>query len=174
MVTLKFGKATSLVGFSTSKTAQFNSLPAARIVRELVQNSLDAAKEAKTYPAIVRFRVAAAKESDIPDIQGHSTVLQSASEHHKKDSGGKLPEPAQEAVNRISEGLETIRKGKALLLSVTDNGIGLDAKRMLSLLGDGASAKPEPQTGAYGVGAPRPAGAVRHQIYAIRRTHQRW
>ena len=39
MVTLKFGKANSVVGFSTLKTSRFNDLPPARIVRELVQNS---------------------------------------------------------------------------------------------------------------------------------------
>ena len=46
MVTLKFGKANSVVGFSTLKTSRFYDLPPARIVRELVQNSLDVAKEA--------------------------------------------------------------------------------------------------------------------------------
>ena len=37
MVTLKFGKANSVVGFSTLKTSRFNDLPPARIVRELNQ-----------------------------------------------------------------------------------------------------------------------------------------
>jgi hypothetical protein len=141
MATLKFGRATSLVGFSSLKTARFNNLPPARIVRELIQNSLDAAKEASVSPAIVRFQVGSLKRRDIPDFQGHSKALQKAIEYHKKESGGKLPEPAQEAVNRINAGLDAISGGKASVLSVTDNGIGLDAKRMQSLLGDGASTK---------------------------------
>ena len=167
MATLKFGKANSLVGFSSLKTARFNNLPPARIVRELVQNSLDAAKEAGVTPAIVRFGVRKAKRSDIPDFQGHSRAIQKAMEHHKKESGGKLPEPAQEAVNRINGGLDAVKKGKASLLSVTDNGIGLDAKRMQSLLGDGASAKPDPLTGAYGVGhlAPLALSDIRYMLY---------
>ena len=167
MATLKFGKANSLVGFSSLKTARFNNLPPARIVRELVQNSLDAAKEAGVAPAIVRFGVRKANRSDIPDFQGHSRAVQKAVEHHKKESGGKLPEPAQEAVNRISGGLDAVRRGKASLLSVTDNGIGLDAKRMQSLLGDGASTKPDPLTGAYGVGhlAPVALSDIRYMLY---------
>ena len=167
MVTLKFGRATSLVGFSSLKTARFNNLPPARIVRELIQNSLDAAKEAGVAPAIVRFRVKELKRSDIPDFQGHSRALQKATEYHKRESGGKLPEPAQEAVNRINAGMDAIRKGNALLLSVTDNGIGLDTKRMQSLLGDGASTKQDALTGAYGVGhlAPLALSDIRYMIY---------
>ncbi len=167
MATLKFGKATALVGFSSLKTARFNDLPAARIVRELVQNSLDAAKEAKVNPAIVRFHARPAKKSDIPDIQGLSKALKSATAYHKKANSGKLPEPAQEAVNRINAGLNDIKKGKAFLLSVTDNGIGLDAKSMQSLLGDGASTKRDPSTGAYGVGhlAPLALSDIRYMMY---------
>ena len=167
MATLKFGKATSLVGFSSLKTARFNNLPPARIVRELVQNSLDAAKEAGVTPAIVRFGVRKARSSDIPDFPGHSRAIQKAAEHHKNEGGGKLPEPAQEAVNRINAGLEAVMKGRASLLSVTDNGIGLDTKRMQSLLGDGASTKQDPLTGAYGVGhlAPLALSDIRYMLY---------
>ena len=167
MTTLKFGKANNLVGFSTSKTSRFNSLPAARIVRELVQNSLDAAKEADVTPAIIRFRVRRTDTTEVPDFQGHSTALQKAWTYHTKESGGKLPEPAEEAVNRIKEGLEGIKSGKAFLLSVTDNGIGLDSKRMHSLLGDGASTKEDNLTGAYGVGhlAPVALSDIRYMLY---------
>ncbi len=167
MATLKFGRATSFVGFSSLKTARFNNLPPARIVRELIQNSLDAAKEAGVAPAIVRFRFRRATRSDIPDFQGHSRAMQKAMEHHKNESGGKLPEPAQEAVNRINAGLDAVKKGRASLLSVTDNGIGLDPKRMQSLLGDGASTKQDPLTGAYGVGhlAPLALSDIRYMLY---------
>ena len=167
MTTLKFGKANSLVGFSTLKTSRFNSLPAARIVRELIQNSLDAAKEVNVTPAIVRFRVTEADHTEIPDFQGHSKALQQATTYHMKESGGKLPEPAEEAVNRIKAGLDTINSGRGLVLSVTDNGIGLDSKRMHSLLGDGASTKPDPLTGAYGVGhlAPLALSDIRYMLY---------
>lgn len=167
MATLKFGKANAVVGFSSSKTARFNNLPPARIVRELIQNSLDAAKEAGVSPAIVRFKVRKARRSDVPDLQGLSRATQRATEHHKRESGGKLPEPAQEAVARINAGLDAVKKGGAVLLSVTDNGIGLDAKRMQSLLGDGASTKQDPLTGAYGVGhlAPLALSDIRYMLY---------
>ena len=65
MATLKFGRATSLVGFSSLKTARFNNLPPARIVRELIQNSLDAAKEASVSPTAVRFQVSELKRNDM-------------------------------------------------------------------------------------------------------------
>ena len=176
MATLKFGKSNSVVGFSSSKTARFNNLPPARIVRELVQNSLDAAKEAGVTPAIVRFRVRKVERSDIPDFQGLSRAVQRGHKHHKKESGGKLPEPAQEAVNRIRSGLNAVKKERALLLSVTDNGIGLDPKRMQSLLGDGASTKQDPLTGAYGVGhlAPLALSDIRYMLYGgITKTGER-
>ena len=166
MVTLKFGRATSLVGFSSLKTSRFNNLPAARIVRELVQNSLDAAKEAGVT-AIVRFRVEKTEGKDIPDLEGLARAFLNAETHHRKLNGGKLPEPAQGAVNGVKEGLQAINQGKAWMLSVTDNGIGLDVNRMNSLLGDGAGTKPDPATGAYGVGhlAPLALSDIRYMMY---------
>ena len=172
MATLKFGKANSLVGFSSLKTSRFNNLPPARIVRELVQNSLDAAKEAGVSPAIVRFGVRKARMSDVPDFQGHSRAVQKAMEHHKKESGGKLPEPAQEAVNRINDGLDAVKKGKASLLSVTDNGIGLDAKKDAIPLGRRRQHQTGPPHRSIWGRPPRPTGAIRHQVHAIRRRHE--
>ena len=118
-------------------------------------------------PTTARLPSSLNSYNDIPDFQGHSRALEKAAEYYKKDNGGKLPEPAQEAVNRIKAGLDAIIKGKGSVLSVTDNGIGLDAKRMQSLLGDGASTKQDALTGAYGVGhlAPLALSDIRYMLY---------
>ena len=55
MTTLKFGQTVSAKGFTSLETSSFNDLPPARIIRELIQNSLDAAAEAKERTAVVRF-----------------------------------------------------------------------------------------------------------------------
>ena len=152
MATLKFGHATSNDGFTSLNTAAFNDLPPARIVRELIQNSLDAAAEADEPTAEIMFRVEDIRRKDIPDIRGYTSSFQKAVAHQTKRNDGYLPDPAIEVVDRIQTALDAIVNGNAKLLSVTDNGIGLDIKRMNSILADGASAKSVSASGSYGVG----------------------
>lgn len=167
MAALQFGTANSNDGFTTHSTASFNDLPPARIVRELIQNSLDAAVEAGEPAAYVTFRVDAVRRGDVPDLQGYTRAFQKAVTYQTGRNDGELPDPAHEVVNRIRGGLNDIKAGNARMLSVTDNGVGLDIKRMNSLLSDGASAKAASASGSYGVGhlAPMALSDIRYVLY---------
>ncbi|MDD9989843.1 MAG: hypothetical protein OXQ31_26480 [Spirochaetaceae bacterium] len=166
--TLKFGKATLNEGFTPHSTASFSDLRPARIVRELIQNSLDAAVvEADEETAIMRFDVERIRRRQIPDVKGYRAAFDKAIRYQTKFSGSELPDAAQQVVEHIANGLTDAANGKATLLSVSDNGIGLDKKRMNSLLGDGSSAKSEDSSGSYGVGhlAPMSLSDIRYMLY---------
>lgn len=166
---LKFGPANSNEGFTPLSTASFSDLRPARIVRELIQNSLDAAVvEAGEDTAIMRFRVDSISRRQLPDVGGYKKAFEKSVKYQTHISGGKLPDAAQQVVNQIKEGINNLKTGEATLLSVMDNGVGLDKKRMNSLLGDGSSAKSGESSGSYGVGhlAPMALSDIRYMLYA--------
>ena len=167
MAALQFGSANSNDGFTTYNTASFNDLHPARIVRELIQNSLDAAAEAGEPVAHVTFRVDPVHRRDIPDLRGFTGAFRKAVDYQTMRNDGKLPDPAQQVVDRIQVGLDEITAGDAKMLSVSDNGVGLDIKRMNSLLSDGASVKSTSASGSYGVGhlAPMALSDIRYVLY---------
>ena len=154
-----------MTGFTGFDTASFNDLRPSRIVRELIQNSLDAAVEADEKTAVVRFRVAKIGRSDVPDIEGYEDHFRVAVEEHK--GNGELSDAAQQVVINIEDALDLLNKGKHYSLSILDNGIGLDEKRMTSLLGQGTSVKSTEASGSYGVGhlASIPTSALRYVLY---------
>ena len=167
MANLKFGVATSNDGFTSFGTAAFNDLPPARIVRELIQNSLDAAVEGAETTAKVRFKVDTLRKEDVPDLEGFVDAFNKAVDHQTMIGDGVLPDAAEEVVSRIQRGLNSIDEGEGKLLVVVDNGVGLDKKRMNSLLADGASGKPNSASGSYGVGhlAPIALSDIRYMLY---------
>lgn len=168
MTTLKFGQANSNEGFTPLSTTQFNDLPPDRIVRELLQNSLDAAAEADEDTTQIRFHTETVRSQDIPDLKGYTAAFKSAVSYHKKINEGKLSDAASEVVNRIEDGLKDIKAGKSVLLSVIDNGVGLNPDRMGRLLGEGSSGKSAAASGSYGVGhlAPISLSNIRYILYA--------
>ena len=168
MATLKFGTANSKDGFTPLSTTQFNDQPKARIVRELIQNSLDAANEAGEDTTQIHFRTETVRSQDIPDINGYAAAFKSAVNYHRKINDGKLPDAAAEVVSRIKDGLNDIKDGKSVLLSIIDNGVGLNADRMDRLLGEGSSGKTDAASGSYGVGhlAPISLSDIRYILYA--------
>ena len=166
--TLKFGDAASNEGFTPLSTASFSDLRPARIVRELIQNSLDAAvMEAGEDTAIMRFQVDGITRRQIPDLKGYKRAFEKAVKYQTKRRNGKLPDAAQQVVDHIRAGLLNLKSGKATLLSVMDNGIGLDTVKMESLLGEGSSAKSGDSSGSYGIGhlAPMALSDIRYMLY---------
>lgn len=168
MATLKFGPTVSAKGFTSIETSIFNNLPPATIVRELIQNSLDAAVEAEEATAIIRFRLETVLLSEIPDAKGYQKAFSKAVQYWKdRSNSGNLADPAQQVVDRIENAFESLAQGKATVLSVLDNGVGLDEKRMDSLMSDGASEKQYDLSGSYGVGhlAPMALSDIRYMLY---------
>ncbi len=160
---LHFGPG-STSGFTPAGIAAFDDLRPAAVVRELIQNSLDAARLAKTSPAIVRFRLSEAELSRIPGIENYKYAFRKAVETQKQLAGGQLARQAELVKNRIAT---TFPEDRVEFLSILDNGIGLDEKKMTALLSDGVSVKGKGATGTYGNGHSTaiPASNLRYVLY---------
>ena len=161
---LKFGPTTKKSGFTALNSALFSDLRPARIVRELIQNSLDAAVEAGEPTARVEFIIEPITDKDVPDLAEYKKHFVGA----VKDARDSLSGNALQAVNDIRGALGRLASDDGdSCLFVMDNGVGLDEDRMTSLLGDGASAKSEGASGSYGVGhlASIPASDLRYALY---------
>lgn len=151
-------------GFTPSGIATFSDLRPAAVVRELIQNSLDAAVEAKEETAVVRFRLTVVKRASVPGMKGYRNAFFAAVRTQEDNVGGTLPSQAQ----RVVRVMRTAVKRKELdVLAVLDNGIGLDDSRMTALLSDGISAKGGAATGTFGNGhsVAIPASDLRYVLY---------
>ena len=160
---LKFGPGPS-AGFSAAGIAAFDDLRPAAVVRELLQNSLDAARSARVPVAAVRFRLTSVAREDIPGIAAYEAAFRSALERQRDPKSGALPGQAKLIADRIEDALAAPRLD---VLSVVDNGVGLDERRMNALLSDGVSAKEDRATGTYGNGhfTAVPASDLRYVLY---------
>lgn len=160
---LHFGPGTN-IGFTPSGVSAFDNLRPAAVVRELIQNSLDAARSGKVVPAAVHFQRMQMERDDIPGIKRYTTAFRQATETQRNMMGGELASQAKLVVKRIERALSRPTLG---LLCVLDNGIGLNEQRMNALLSDGVSAKEGNATGTYGNGHSTaiPASDLRYVLY---------
>lgn len=152
-------------GFTPVGMAAFADLRPAAVVRELVQNSLDAAREVGARPAVVRFRTTTVQTEEIPGIRSYCAAFEAAIRHQKKLNGGSLPAQAQIVVDTIEGALA--QKEQAVMF-VSDNGVGMNKSRMDAILGDGISIQSNSSsTGSYGNGhsVPIPASDLRYVLY---------
>ena len=147
-------------GFTPSGISGFSDLKPAAIVRELIQNSLDAAIEANVAIAKIRIRLTCCKKGEIPGIQEYEKAFEDAVETHKKGLGSQ----ASRVVDVIKKAL---RQENHVVLSVLDNGIGLNDFKMNALLSDGISVKGGNAMGTYGNGHSTiiPASGLRYVLY---------
>ena len=161
---LLFGPGASS-GFTPTGIAAFGNLRPAAVVRELIQNALDAARAAKVRTARVRFELTRARRDAIPGMQHYEQTFSKAIETQREMSGGSLARQAELVVERIQRALD---QEELDVLSVFDNGIGLDESRMNALLSDGVSIKDGSATGTYGNGHATaiPASDLRYVLYA--------
>ena len=88
---LQFGPESRMSGFTALNTSSFNDLQPARIVRELLQNSLDAALDAGESTAIVCFRVSIIGNDDVPDLAGYKKALREAIRDNRKSRAEHSP-----------------------------------------------------------------------------------
>ena len=156
---LKFGPTTDQAGFTPAGIAGFSNLRPAAVIRELIQNSLDATLiESKQPCAHVRFHQTTCTLNEIPGIESYQTAFGRALKQ-RPPSGSARP-----VVKRIER---TLKQDSHDLLCVTDNGIGLDDRRMSALLSDGVSAKSGNASGTFGNGhsVVVPASNLRYVLY---------
>lgn len=151
-------------GFTPAGIAAFDDLRPAAVVRELIQNSLDAARLAKVKPTAVCFRLSRVDRESIPGMQSYKEALGLAVQSQKDMNDGEIAPQAELVLHRIAGAL---LEDQVDVLSVTDNGIGLNEKRMNALLSDGLSVKGEGATGTYGNGHSTaiPASDLRYILY---------
>ena len=149
-------------GFTPTGLAGFSNLQPAAVVRELLQNSLDAASDAKESKAVVLFRLSRTKTEEVPGYEQYVQAFEKAVAGQETHSS--LPDHAQEVVTTIYDCL-TVQTCD--VLSVLDNGAGLDQRSMTALLSDGMSAKGREATGSYGNGhmVTIPASDLRYVLY---------
>lgn len=140
---LKFRSGVEETGFEPKNMA-VSIAKSAPIVRELIQNALDAAQEI-SQPAEVEFQIEKHLVEEIPGIRKYRRVLERALETQGKNPGGTQWQKVATDMKKASNQKEVS------VLFILDNGIGLDPKRMQSLLADGQSTK-EKGAGSYGVG----------------------
>ena len=156
---LIFLGATQPRGFALPEIGDAHPDP---IVRELLQNSLDAAADAER-PAEVHFTLGEAPLDDLPGIEAYRRHFEAAAGERE----GVVLSPAERtAIRRIHE---TLRSGRAELLFCRDNGAGLDPARMTGIVTEIGSRKAD-GAGSYGVGhfTAFAASGLRYVLYAGR------
>ena len=138
---LIFSQSQTRESFTNSATSQFNDKNEHSLLRELIQNSLDAAHEA--IPTEVNISHITVKHLEIPGLESFATALNAAHEFWAENDA------TMQIVPKIREALE---KQDLNLLIIKDNGVGLNTNRMNDILHDGASRKDPDAAGSYGNG----------------------
>lgn len=161
---LIFPPTWQLDGFTTNVTSRQAGEPDP-VVRELLQNSLDAAiREADREFAEVHFTIATRPLNDLP---GHSAYVK-AFRAAKAELKTPTTHDVSAAVGRVEEALK--QQGMSVLFC-RDNGTGLDADRMKALLSEGQSDKAVQGAGSFGLGhlTAYAASDLRYVLYAGKR-----
>ena len=117
------------------------------IVREILQNSLDAAKAAGREIARVQFTMEEVAVKDIPGIDEYKHALEKTGEFCEQTG---WPTQSRDIFQSLKNGVAN----KSLpVLFVSDNGMGLDSGNMEAILSDGINKKANQGAGgSYGNG----------------------
>lgn len=161
---LHFLESTDESGFPSVKISSFRERSPSAIVRELIQNSLDAVVSGPGNSASVRFIVDKIRTRDIPGIKSYRRAFRKAVDYRKRGNNDILPDQEKIIVERIETALN---RDVQDILIVEDNGVGLKKETMKALLSDGISRKPGTSAGAFGNGhfAVFPVSDLRYLLY---------
>ncbi len=165
---LRFPAHHEVRGFSTHAMAQHAGNPEP-IVRELLQNGLDAAKEAgrgtPEDPAEIVFVISKRPTDDLPGLAAYVNAFRAAEELRRERQKENLSPDEKQVIERIKNvlGAEQTR-----FLFCRDNGIGLDD--MERVLSEGNSSKGSSGGGSFGLGhmTAFAASDLRYVLYAAR------
>ena len=163
---LYFGQTHRPEGFTSAAVAQFDG-SAEPVVRELLQNSLDAADQDGVSAAQVRFVISEARQDEMPGWSKYKSVFKTVQEQRRSKRGHKPSQDERMVVERIKAG---IRPAAIPLLLCIDNGHGLDGRRMDALLTPGNTSKGEHGAGSFGLGHHAAFGAsdLRYVLYGAK------
>lgn len=141
---LVFPEAGQPQGFSTLATSQWQGNPEP-VVRELLQNCLDAAVAAERDCAEIDFTIKNVPLDSIPGIAQYQEHFEDAA---RQRAQGKQGHAEVQVIGQIRKVLSS---PEVTVLSCRDNGIGLNHDRMARLLTEGDTDKHD-GAGAFGVG----------------------
>ena len=161
MATLKFMPAGQFEGFRTSGVSAYNDVSAEIIVRELVQNALDASIQAGRKTD-VRFEIETVPASEIPALGCYRTHFEQSVNTQRR---AENLDQAEDIVGKIRN---TLSEPHLKILWISDSGIGLNPDNMRRLLGDGQTGKSDPRlAGSYGNGhiTAFPASDLQYIVY---------
>ena len=150
-------------GFATLATQQWDGNPEP-VVREMLQNCLDACVKAGRPHCEVTFTIREVATQDLPGIREYRKHFWMAVRERERMVQG----PAEKTIiSRIGGVLE---QDRVLLLLCRDNGVGLDADSMRGLLTEGNTDKGDAGAGAFGIGhlTAFAASDMRYVLYAGR------
>lgn len=163
---LYFAPTHSPHGFTHPALSHFDG-DAEPVVRELLQNSADAADKAGRA-CDVRFEIRDIANNELPGFETYQRTFELAVEQREQERAGAPPTHDETIiVDRIRHHLKTPR---IPVLICVDNGTGITPARMQSLLTSGNSDKGGGGAGSFGLGhhAAFSASDLRYVLYASR------
>ena len=166
---LYFGPASKPSGFTNSQLSHFDG-SAEPVVRELIQNCLDAADKVGR-PAKVRFTISDVAADDLPGWSEYCEAFAEAKSERKR----RRTTASHDEKSIIDHISRLVSRKRIPVLLCTDNGCGLDPLRVISLLTEGNTDKGEGGAGSFGLGHHAAFGAsdLRYVLYASRYEHKR-
>ena len=163
---LYFAQTHSPHGFTHPALSHFDG-DAEPVVRELLQNSVDAADKVGRR-CEVRFEIREIDNDELPGFATYRHTFELAVRQREQDRGGSPPTHDEKIiVDRIKHHLST---PSIPVLTCVDNGTGITPARMASLLTSGNSDKGDGGAGSFGLGhhAAFSASDLRYVLYASR------
>lgn len=151
-------------GFSTLAMTKWIANPEP-VVRELLQNCLDAAGDARRQTADVVFSI---EEVDLAEVPGIDSYREHFDQAVAEREQGRQNDPEKRVIDQIRRVLK--RGTTTRVLFCRDNGIGLDDESIGRVLTEGNTAKDKAGAGAFGVGhlTAFAASDLRYVLYAGR------
>ena len=133
-------------GFATARTAGHEKGRAEPVIRELLQNCLDA-RDKNSGRVDVVLTIGEVPLSRIPRLEDYRRVYREA--RTQREEVGELSDTERNICARIDK---TLNSGTAGVLFCRDNGVGLNETMMNRLLSEGNTSKTEGGAGSVGVG----------------------
>ena len=150
-------------GFTSGHLAGFDGSPEP-IVREMLQNSLDAARDANQPVARVRFTITGASKDQIPGWGSYCQAFEAAAGQRNERRASHDEDMVIARIRAV------LGQSEVPLLLCDDNGTGLDGERMDAVLTSGNTSKGTAGAGSFGLGhhAAFAASDLRYVLYASR------